>query len=236
MNFGKHSLVLCGGGIDSYVAAWDTQLSHPGERIKLLYIDYGAKARTQEINATEYLRNAINERFGPFTASVAFIEFNLWSKYLNSPLTSDDESINLNPRSGRASEWVPARNTVLMAVALSIAEDSDYARIVCGINKTAAVAYPDNDNKWLQRYQALAEYAVNKERHIDLVGPLAELEKVDIITLAYEIGMTQEILGHSWSCYKAYRKLHCGECSSCRARKTAFRESLWSDPTRYTKN
>lgn len=237
MNLGKNSLVLCGGGIDSYVAAWDNHLTQEDDdnpqSTMLLYVDYGSKARKQEIEATEHLRDEMNKRFGARTAVMSIIEFDLWSRYLESPLTSESATINRNPRSGVAHEWVPARNTVLMSVALAIAESCNYARIICGINKTAARAYPDNDIEWLERWCKLAEYSVSKGRRIELLGPVAELTKLEIINHAYHLGMTQEIISHSWSCYEAKIGLHCGKCSSCRARRQAFNESLWSDPTTY---
>src|SRR5271154_1754805 len=141
MTVGKHSLILCGGGIDSYVSTWINQLKYPDERTILLYVDYGAKSRINEMRATSYLSQELSKKFGKSTSSTIVISMDLWTRYLSSPLTDDGISVNRNPHSGVAHEWVPARNTVLMSVALAVAENNHIARIVCGINKTAAVAY-----------------------------------------------------------------------------------------------
>lgn len=225
----RHSLVLCGGGVDTYVAAWDNQQRHPSERTVLLYINYGAKATSQEIRATRELSNAMNARFMNST-EVLRISTDFWSNNLSSSLTGDGV-VNQNPTVGVAHEWVPARNTVLMAMALAIADNGNFARIVCGINRTAAIAYPDNSMAWLSAYQELAYHAVNSDK-IELEAPVGHLEKYQIINHAFGTGMTQEILEHSWSCYNG-GEIHCGECSSCRARKEAFRRSVWNDPTKY---
>ena len=232
MKTGKNSLILCGGGVDSYVAAWKNQQQYPTERTILLYVDYGAKAGAQEKHAVTLLCSAMNSRFGASVVSVRVISTDFWSKYLFSPLTSKKTKIEKSPTAGVASEWVPARNTVLMAMALAVAENHGFARIVCGINATAAVAYPDNSVAWIDSYRILAKYAMDRNRSVSLEAPLAELKKSEIIDLAYEIGMTQEILGKSWSCYDS-GVLHCGKCSSCRARKNAFLQSIWNDPTKY---
>jgi 7-cyano-7-deazaguanine synthase len=228
------SLVLCGGGIDSFVATWENQLNYPNEPTTLLYIDYGAKARLQELRAVTSLQHELQLRSNVAIAAHR-IPSDLWTRYLSSPLTNPSIKVNEDPQIDEATEWVPARNTVLMAMALAVAESRGLARIIVGINRTAAVAYPDNSLAWLDCYDQLAYYAVNKGTKIKLVGPVASLEKYEIINRSFEIGMTQEILGLSWSCYKA-GSIHCGKCSSCISRKYAFKRSIWNDPTKYEVN
>lgn len=232
-DFGKHTLVLCGGGLDSYVAAWDSQLTYPDDRTVLMYVDYGAKAKHKELGATHQLRDEMNAYFGSETASLLQITgFSFFSRYTRSPLTDDGTLINAKPRAGVASEWVPARNTVLMSLAVALAENERFARIVTGINKTAAQAYPDNDQRWLYRWERLLEFAVLPGHYIELEAPVGTLEKHEIVTHGISNKMTPVLLAQSWSCY-AGGKLHCGKCSSCRARREAFRKAEVEDLTEY---
>ena len=232
MKYGRHSLVLCGGGLDSYVAAWDNQNTHWQDRTVLLYIDYGAKAAEREKAATVGLATAMNNFFGSEQASTVILPgFDLWSKWLNSPLTDDGIPVNKRPQPGVASEWVAARNTVMMSVAIAMAEHEDFARIVTGINRTAAAAYPDNDMQWLKRFQYLIEYATN-DRRIDLRAPVGEMRKFEIVNAAFAVGMPADVLDQSWSCYEGGKK-HCGKCSSCMARRQAFADSAYFDSTEY---
>ena len=221
-NYGRHSLMLCGGGLDSFVAAWDNQITFPEDRTVLLYVDYGCRARVPEIEATRKLATVMNKHFGAGTASILTIDgFSLWSKYMRSPLTDDGVAIDRINRPGIASAWVPARNTVLASVALAIAEAEDFARIVMGINKTAAIAYPDNDIRWLERFERMAELGVQRGRNIDFLGPLAKLTKAEIVALARKTDFPLVQLASSWSCYLGGRD-HCGDCTSCQARIDAF--------------
>lgn len=231
-DFGKHSLVLCGGGLDSYVAAWDNQQTYGGRTV-LMYVDYGAKARKNELAATEALAEMLNEKFGDETASVLPITgFSFFNRYTRSALTDDGILVNKKPRHGIASEWVPARNTVLMSLAIAIAENERFARVVCGINRTAAQAYPDNSVKWLARWEQLLEYVVLPGHSIELEAPVGTLTKTQLVVLGATNGMTGQQMSASWSCYTG-GEIHCGKCSSCSARRKAFREAGVTDYTKY---
>jgi len=232
INYGKHSLVLCGGGLDSYVAAWDNQITYAADKTVLLYVDYGCRARLREIESTHHLAATMNKHFGLGTATVVSIDLNLWSKYLRSPLTDDGVVLERSPRAGVASAWVPARNTVLASAALAIAETDNFARIVLGINKTAAAAYPDNDIRWLERFEHMAEFGVARGRNVDFVGPVAKLTKAEIVALARETDFPVLPLSHSWSCYLGGKR-HCGICTSCQARREAFTATDVVDLTLY---
>lgn len=234
MEYGKHSLVLCGGGLDSFVSAWDSQLAYPEDRTVLLYVDYRAKARRRELEATEKLADAMNTQFGKNTASVMHVDFPFFAKYLSTPLTDNGVTINTKtPRLGVATEWVPARNTVLMSLAIAIAESEKFARVVTGINRTASVAYPDNDVQWIYRFEDLLKYAINRGRHLELEAPVGNLTKDGIVKLAVTDKMPLRLLAKSWSCYDG-KPLHCGKCSSCRSRKKAFELAESADFTQYT--
>jgi 7-cyano-7-deazaguanine synthase len=232
---GKHSLVLCGGGLDSYVAAFHNQRMHVDEKTVLLFVDYGQKAVKREWTAITKLAGHLNAHYREDTASIVAIKsFTFFRKYTTSSLTNDGVAVNREPRAGIASEWVPARNTVLMSLAIAIAENEKFARIVTGINKEAAMAYPDNDAEWLSRFQRLVEYAVLPSNELELIAPLEDLMKQEIVTLGVNTGFPSAELSDSWSCYNG-GATHCGECSSCRSRKNAFDIAGYADETEYVK-
>jgi 7-cyano-7-deazaguanine synthase len=229
-NEGSGSLVLAGGGLDTLVAAWDNQMRFPKDSVTLLHVDYGAKAAECEWQATQKLAHALTTRFD-LPVKCARVPLQLLPAHTYSALVPGSQEVSKQPVSGKASEWVPGRNTLLMAIALSYAESNDQARIVCGINQEAAIAYPDNEGEWLDRWRQLVPYALSTERSIELCAPVAGLTKTEIVKLGERLKIPWARAA-SWSCYEG-GELHCGLCSSCRCRRLAFKRARVSDPTRY---
>lgn len=118
------------------------------------------------------------------------------------------------------------------ALGISFAEAQNMSRVVVGINATAAVAYPDNDRRWAERWRSLIPFAVNKGTHIELETPLDTLTKAEIVTLGSVLSIPWASVD-TWSCYEGDTK-HCGRCSSCRARRNAFASAGVPDPTAYS--
>lgn len=231
MHSGEGSLVLCGGGLDSLVAAWDVKQRFPNERMELLYLDYLAKARDQEMFATTRIAGSLLSRFPKSSTVVSIRTADVIRRLTASSITDDELEVSTNPTPGKASEWLPARNTVLMSLGLAYAESNGYARIVVGVNQDAAAAYPDNDGEWVNRFQRLVPYAVGTGRQIRLVAPLSMMSKVDIVRHGQGLRIPWEDAA-SWSCYER-GDTHCGVCSSCRARRRAFQLAKVTDPTEY---
>jgi len=226
---GSGSLVLCGGGLDSLVAAHYTKFNYAGN-IVLLYVDYGCKAAEQEWTATQAIARSLGT--GAVTMKIPFGFFQL----VDSPLVPGAErNVEKSPIKGVAHEWVPARNTVLAALGISLAESNGLARVVTGINMTAASAYPDNEWQWALQLQEFADFAVGVGRRLQIYSPLAGMTKAEIVKhgkMAFNIDYEETM---SWSCYEGGDK-HCGNCSSCRARQTAFDMAGVKDPTAYRSN
>lgn len=221
------SLVLSGGGLDTLVSAYEVKKRFPHEPMVLIYFDYGAKAHRSEETATWQITSALSNRY--LAVSWRLYGFPLLRDIARSSLTDSARPVNKDPQVGVPSEWVPARNTVLMALALSIAESSGFARIVTGINAEAAIAYPDNRKEWNDRFQDLVPYALGPGQHVTLEAPLCDLTKASIVILGKTLDVPFDV---SWSCYEG-GELHCGLCSSCRARRNAFALASVRDPTRY---
>lgn len=228
---GEGSLVLSGGGLDTMVAAFSVKQKHPSERMTLLYVDYGAKAGSREWTATLDLAYALSNRFRQSPTGTKLINMRHLSGVLSSDLTDYGLTVSHRPQAGKASEWVPARNTILMSLALAYAEVQGYARIVTGINADAATAYPDNDEEWLGRFQRLTPYALGAGRHVSLDAPLGRMNKIEIVQKGSDLKIPWDTI-RDWSCYEGGR-VHCGTCSSCRARRRAFELAGVDDTTGY---
>jgi 7-cyano-7-deazaguanine synthase len=226
---GEGTLVLSGGGLDTLVAAFAEKQRHTNERIHLVNFDYGAKAGWREQQATKQIATELNNVYSDATFSC--LKFPLLNQLAASTLTDSKRSVSHDPQAGKASEWVPARNTVLLSLALSMAETGGYARIALGINQDAATAYPDNDSEWLDKLQAVVPYALGSHRHVKLDAPLRQMSKVEIVKYGEKLNIPWASAA-SWSCYEG-GPMHCGTCSSCRARRKAFKLAKVSDPTEY---
>jgi 7-cyano-7-deazaguanine synthase len=120
--------------------------------------------------------------------------------------------------------YVPGRNTVFIAVALSLAEARDAEAIFLGINAVDYSGYPDCRPDYLQAFRhlaALSSQAGREGRAPRLEAPLIALGKVEIVQLAQELGLPIE---RTWSCY-AGGDAPCGRCDSCRIRDAALADA-----------
>jgi 7-cyano-7-deazaguanine synthase len=130
--------------------------------------------------------------------------------------------------------YVPARNTILLALALGWAEVLGAQHIFVGANAVDYSGYPDCRPEFLAAFEALANLATKaavEGRRIDVRGPLVDLSKAAIIRLALELGVDPAL---TVSCYQpddAGRA--CGACDACRIRRAGFEAAAVPDSTRY---
>ena len=125
--------------------------------------------------------------------------------------------------------YVPARNTVLLALALAWAESLGARDIFVGVNVLDASGYPDCRPAFIQAFQALAEVAT-RSGGFKIHAPLIELTKAQIIELGGSLGVDYSI---THSCYDPIAGAACGRCDACQLRKKGFAEAGVTDPTRY---
>ncbi|GMA14185.1 7-cyano-7-deazaguanine synthase QueC (plasmid) [Deinococcus metallilatus] len=120
--------------------------------------------------------------------------------------------------------YVPGRNTVFIAVGLSLAEAIGAERIYLGINAVDYSGYPDCRPEYLAAFQTLADLASKagvEGRGAKLTAPLVTLSKVDIVRTALRLGVP---IALTWSCYQGGSE-PCGVCDACRIRDTALIEA-----------
>ncbi|MDX5332879.1 MAG: 7-cyano-7-deazaguanine synthase QueC [Gammaproteobacteria bacterium] len=151
-----------------------------------------------------------------------------------SALTDTRIDVPTTPTEGIPVTYVPARNTVFLAVALGWAEVLGAREIHIGVNAVDYSGYPDCRPEFIRAFEQLANLAtragVEGERfHIQ--SPLIDLTKAEIIRRGTGLGVDY---GLTVSCYAAdLEGRACGACDSCRLRAAGFRAAGLPDPTRY---
>jgi len=130
--------------------------------------------------------------------------------------------------------YVPARNTILLALALGWAEALGAQHIFVGANAVDYSGYPDCRPEYLRAFEALANLATKaavEGRRIEVRGPLVDLPKAAIVRLAAELGVDA---AETVSCYQCDPEGRaCGLCDACRIRRAGFEAAGLADPTRY---
>ncbi len=122
------------------------------------------------------------------------------------------------------STYVPGRNTVFIAIGLSLAEAKGADRLVLGVNAVDYSGYPDCRPDYLAAFQTLADLASKSGREghgAKLWAPLVAWSKTTIVQEALRLGVP---IGTTWSCYSGGEE-PCGLCDSCRIRDAALIEA-----------
>lgn len=127
------------------------------------------------------------------------------------------------------STYVPARNTVLLALALAWAETLGARDLFVGVNVLDASGYPDCRPEFVKAFEALAQVAT-RTGGFTVHAPLIELTKAEIVKLGMSLGVDYSI---THSCYDPVAGLACGRCDACALRRKGFAEAGVADPTRY---
>ena len=220
----KRALVIASGGLDSTVAA--TKLLREGWEVTLLHFNYHHKAEEREREAVRKIAEYLN---------VPLIEINtdLFRMIGHTNLLKGEGEVS-KERKGEAGaefahEWVPARNLVFYSVAIAIAEAYDFDAVVSGVNLEESGAYPDNEMEFVRMLSKVAPYAVRPNKKVELLMPVGNLVKHEIVRLGVEIGAPLHL---TWSCYEGGEK-HCGRCGPCYMRKWAFKINGLKDPVEY---
>jgi 7-cyano-7-deazaguanine synthase len=210
------AVVLLSGGLDSATAA--AQAIADGYETIALSFRYGQR-HVRELRVARRVAKAlgIQQHF------ILDVDLSLWDcsslTDTNQPLPQDGPQPDVIP-----STYVPGRNTVFLAVALSLAEAKGAEAIYLGINAVDYSGYPDCRPEYLEAFQVLAQRSskVGLEGHAPkLVAPLAQDSKVDIVHRAVALGVP---IAKTWSCYQGDSE-PCGLCDSCRIRDQALIEA-----------
>jgi len=152
-----------------------------------------------------------------------------------SALTDKDVSVPEDGGDGIPVTYVPARNTVLLSLALAWAEVLEADAIFIGVNAVDYSGYPDCRPGFIAAFQQLVAVATKRTVEggtISLVAPLIAFSKAKIIERGTALGVDYSL---TVSCYQAdARGRACGQCDACRIRADGFKAVGIADPTRYT--
>ncbi|MEY2984597.1 MAG: Queuosine Biosynthesis QueC ATPase [Cyanobacteriota bacterium] len=209
----KTAVVLLSGGLDSATVTAIAQSQ--GYEVIALSFDYGQRHH-QELSAAQAIAHSlgINKHF---TVSVDLAQ---WG---GSSLTDHSQTL---PQAGIdlqriPSTYVPGRNTIFIALGLSLAEAQGAEAVFLGINAVDYSGYPDCRPEYLIAYQHLAALSSKvgvEGRPIQLIAPLVKMSKVDIVKTALRLKVP---IAQTWSCYQGGTQ-PCGKCDSCRIRDQAL--------------
>lgn len=215
---GEGVVVIASSGLDSTVVA--TQLAREGRPVCLLHFRYGCRAEGREVERIERIAAALECEW-------AVLELPYASMKADSPLLDGSREIaDSVPGAEFAHEWVPARNTVMIAIALAYAEARGFGAVALGNNLEEAGAYPDNEEQYTLLLDQAAVFAVQNGVEVRVLSPVGHLMKHEIVRLGLELGAPFE---HTWSCYRGGER-HCGHCGPCFMRRTAFERAGSQDP------
>ncbi len=219
------AVVLLSGGMDSATSLAVARRDESGP-LRTLSLSYGQRHH-RELRAARALARyfAVDE---PIELTVPFAPL-APSAITRRGLLPRDRSLQEIGK-GIPATYVPGRNTVFLALALSLAESRRADAIYLGINAVDYSGYPDCRPEYLDAFRRLAALATARgvEEHWTprLVAPLLRLSKAGIVRLGERLGVPWD---RTWSCYAGGAR-PCGRCDSCLLRARGFREARVTDP------
>jgi len=219
------AVVLLSGGLDS--ATTLAMARAAGHDCHCLSIDYGQRHRS-ELDAAARVAEAL----GAKAQKVVRIDLGAVG---GSALTDPAIAVPVDGvQPGIPVTYVPARNTIMLALALAEAEVTGAADIWFGANAVDYSGYPDCRPEYMRAFETLANLATKaavEGRRLQLHTPIITLSKSDIIRRGTALGVDYAL---TVSCYQADAAGRaCGICDSCRLRRAGFEGAGIADPTRY---
>ena len=216
------AVVLVSGGLDSATAL--AMARADGYDCRALAVDYGQRHRS-ELEAARRVTAA---------AGVPLKILPLDLRAIGGSALTDDIEVPEGGTTGIPVTYVPARNTILLSLALGYAEVLGAEHIFIGVNAVDYSGYPDCRPEFIAAYQQMARLATKagvEGGEMTIHTPLIDLTKADIIRSGSKLGVDYAL---TISCYQADAEGRaCGTCDSCRIRSDGFHAAGVPDPTRY---
>jgi 7-cyano-7-deazaguanine synthase len=220
----ERAVVLLSGGLDSATVL--AQARAQGFQCHALSVDYGQRHHAELAAAQR-----IAAELGAYEHKTINIDLTAFG---GSALTDSNIAVPETATSGIPLTYVPARNTIMLSLALAWAEVLQAQNIFIGVNAVDYSGYPDCRPEFVAAFERMANLATKSavEGHaLKLHAPLLHLSKAGIIQAGVALGVDY---ASTVSCYQADEAGRaCGRCDSCRLRKEGFRAAQIADPTRY---
>jgi 7-cyano-7-deazaguanine synthase len=223
---------LVSGGLDSAVAA--ACLVADGAVLDTLAVEYGQRCQAELAAAESVSRHLGARSHRVVGVDLRTIGGSALTDDVDVPMDRSDHEIGV----GVPATYVPARNTILLSLALGLAEVVGADQLVIGANALDYSGYPDCRGPFLDAFGRLANEATaagtEGRSRFRVRAPLLEMSKAEIVRKGIELGVPLEI---TMSCYAPVEQagdwLHCGRCDSCALRRGGFGVAGIPDPTRY---
>ena len=227
-NARKPAVVLVSGGMDSAVVLAIAR--EQGFAAHALSVRYGQR-HTSELDAAARVAQALGAvEHKTVHVDLRSIGGSALTDDIDVPTDADGHVIG----EGIPSTYVPARNTIMLSVALGWAEVLGSADLFCGVNAVDYSGYPDCRPEFIAGFEALANLATKagvEGSRFRVHAPLMRMSKADIAREGLRLGVD---FAQTVSCYQADADGRaCGHCDACRLRAQGFIEAGIADPTRY---
>lgn len=224
----SRAVVLLSGGLDSATVLAEARAQ--GFELYALTVRYGQR-HSVEIDAARRVAQAI----GVTQHVVTKLDLRVFG---GSALTDDIDVPKDTPPdaigSGIPVTYVPARNTIFLALAMAWAETLGASDVFIGVNALDYSGYPDCRPEFIEAFERLAAVATKagvEGKALDIHTPLIRMTKSEIIRRGVELGVDYE---NTVSCYDPSSEGEaCGRCDACALRRKGFREAGVPDPTPY---
>lgn len=220
----KNAVVLLSGGLDSATVLALARAQ--GFACYALSVDYGQRHHAELAAAQR-----VAQMLGAHEHRVIGIDL---AGFGGSALTDSRIAVPEQPGEGIPPTYVPARNTIMLSLALAWAEVLGAQDIFIGVNALDYSGYPDCRREYVEAFERMANLATKSAiegKPFSLHAPLIDLNKGQIIRLGHELGVHY---ASTVSCYQADSEGRaCGLCDSCRFRREGFAAAGLPDPTRY---
>jgi 7-cyano-7-deazaguanine synthase len=226
----KSAVVLLSGGLDSATTAALARAQ--GFRLFALSVDYGQRHRFELDAARRVAQSLAVARH--VTVRVGLEQFG--GSALTAPIDVPKDRDERAIAGGIPVTYVPARNTVLLALALAYAETIPAADIFVGVNAVDYSGYPDCRPEFVRAFEQLARLAtkggVECTLPITVHAPLIEMTKAEIIRRGTQLGVDY---GLTHTCYDPTDQgTPCGRCDACQIRQQGFVDAGLTDPIDYS--
>jgi 7-cyano-7-deazaguanine synthase len=221
------AVILLSGGLDSSTVLYQARAD--GCECYAISFDY-QQQHCRELQSAVLVGKSV----GVVQHQVVNFDLRLWG---GSALTDDAIALPQARSLDEMSQnipvtYVPARNTIFLSFALGYAEVIAAERVYIGVNALDYSGYPDCRPDYIQAMQEVFRLGTKQGREgqpINIIAPLVNLKKTEIIQLGNQLGVPWEL---TWSCYAGGDKA-CRVCDSCRLRLAAFAELGLEDPVDY---
>ena len=219
----KRAVVLVSGGMDSAVVLAIAR--EQGFEPYALSVRYGQR-HTSELDAADRVSNAL----GAAAHKTVVVDL----RSIGGSALTDDIDVPESGGPGIPVTYVPARNTIMLSVALGWAEVLGAADLFCGVNAVDYSGYPDCRPEFIAAFDKLANVATKagvEGAGLRVHAPLMKMSKADIVREGLRLGVD---FAQTVSCYQADAEGRaCGHCDACRLRAEGFAAAGVEDPTRY---